>query len=335
MKAAWYEKQGPARDVIVIGEVPDPEPGPGEVRIRVAASGVNPGDVKKRQDTFGLGMSYSRVIPHSDGAGTIDRAGEGVSPARVGQRVWCYAAQSYRPFGTAAEYVVVPSAQAVPLPDGVSFEQGACLGIPGITAHRAVHVAGPIAGRVVLVQGGAGAVGSCAVALARLAGARVLATVRSESDVAKAARAGASEVVRVDGRSTEEVVRRVRALAPGGIDHVVEVSFDTNIAADAELLAVAGSIAAYATGNRSPVIPFWPLVFKNNRVFFLGSDDFPAEAKAAAAEGLNAALKAGWPGFAIGRRSPLSAIAEAHEYVEERRGSGRVVVVLSGRSSST
>src|SRR6516225_6926953 len=212
MKAAWYEKQGPARDVIVVGAMPDPEPGPGEVRIRVAASGINPGDVKKRQDTFGLGMSYPRIIPHSDGAGTIDRAGEAVSRSRVGQRVWCYAAQSYRPFGTAGEYVVVPSAQAVPLPDGVSFEQGACLGIPGITAHRAVNVAGSVAGRVVLVQGGAGAVGSCAVALAKLAGARVLATVRSESDVARAARAGASEVVWTDGRSTEEIVGRLRVL---------------------------------------------------------------------------------------------------------------------------
>src|SRR5262249_6168075 len=110
MDAAWYEKQGPARVVLVVGEMPDPEPGLGEVRLRVAASGINPGDVKKRQDTFGLGMSYPRVIPHSDGAGTIDRVGEGVSASRVGERVWCYGAQSYRPFGTAAEYVVVPSA---------------------------------------------------------------------------------------------------------------------------------------------------------------------------------------------------------------------------------
>jgi NADPH2:quinone reductase len=328
MNAAWYEKQGPARDVLVVGTMPDVEPGPGEVRLRVAASGINPGDVKKRQDTFGVGMSYPRVIPHSDGAGTIDRVGEGVSASRVGQRVWCYAAQSYRPFGTAAEYVAVPSAQAVPLADGVSFEQGACLGIPGSTAHRAVHVAGPVAGRVVLVQGGAGAVGSCAVGLARVAGARALATVRSEADAAVAARAGAHEVLRADGRSTEEVVGRLRALAPRGLDHIVEVAFGANIAADVELLAVGGSLAAYATGDPSPAIPFWPLVFKNIRVYFLGSDDFPAEAKAAAAEGLNAALAAGWPGFVIDRRFPLSAIAEAHEYLEGRRGSGRVVLMI-------
>jgi NADPH2:quinone reductase len=335
MDAAWYERQGPARDVLVVGEMPDPEPGPGEVRIRVVGSGINPGDVKKRRDVFGLGMAYPRVIPHSDGAGNIDQTGEGISASRAGERVWCYGAQSYRPFGTAAEYVVVPSAQAVPLPNGVSFEQGACLGIPGITAHRAVHVAGPVAGRVVLVQGGAGAVGSCAVGLARFAGARVLATVRSEGDAAVAARAGAHEVVRTDARSTEEVVGRLRALAPDGIHHVVEVAFDANIVVDAELLALGGSLAAYGTVNPSPVIPIWPLAFKNIRVFFLGSDDFPAEAKAAAADGLNAALTGGWPGFEIGPRFPLSAIAEAHDYVEGRRGSGRVIVMLSGLPSST
>ncbi len=174
MKAAWYEAQGSARDVLVVGEVPDPEPSPAEVRIRVAASGINPGDVKKRQNAFGYGMPYPRVIPHSDGAGTIDRVGRDVPASRVGERVWCYGAQSYRPFGTAAEYVVVQSGQAVPLPGGVPFEHGACLGIPGITAHRCVHVAGPVAGRLVLIQGGAGSVGLCAVQLARRAGAHVL-----------------------------------------------------------------------------------------------------------------------------------------------------------------
>jgi NADPH2:quinone reductase len=134
MKAAWYEKQGVARDVLTIGEMDDPQPLTGEVRIRIAASGVNPGDVKKRQDAFGYGMPYARVIPHSDGAGTVDAVGEGVSQQWIGRRVWCYGAQTYRPFGTAAEYTVVPLAQAVPLPENAPVEQGACLGIPGITA---------------------------------------------------------------------------------------------------------------------------------------------------------------------------------------------------------
>jgi NADPH2:quinone reductase len=328
MKAAWYEKQGTARNVLIVGEMPDPNPGPGEVRIRVAASGINPGDMKKRQDAFGYGMPYPRVIPHSDGAGTIDRVGEGVAASRVGERVWCYGAQSYRPFGTAAEYVVVPSRQAVPLPDGVPFEQGACLGIPGITAHRAVQVGGPVEGRVVLVQGGGGAVSLCAVRLARQAGARVIATVRSAGDESVAERAGAHEVVRVDDCPADEIVGRIRESAPAGVDHVVEVAFDANIAADAELLTLGGSLAAYATGNPSPAIPFWPLVFKNIRLFFLGGDDFPEESRTAAAADLNAALMAGWPGFEISGRYPLSAIAEAHEQVEGRRSSGRVILTL-------
>jgi NADPH2:quinone reductase len=328
MRAAWYERQGPAKDVLVDGEMADPEPGRGEVRIRVAASGINPGDVKKRQDAFGYGMPYPRVIPHSDGAGTIDRVGEAVPSLRIGERVWCYGAQSYRPFGTAAEFAVVPTGQAVPLPDKVAFEQGACLGIPGITAHRCVHIGGPVAGRVVLVQGGAGAVGLCAVQLARRAGAHVIATVRSGDDEAIAARAGAHEVIRTGGVPTDAVVEHIRALAPEGVDHIVEVAFDANIAGDAAVVAQGGSLAAYATGKPAPPVPFWELVFKNIRVFFLGSDDFPAEAKSAAARDLNAALEAGWPGFETIDSVALAAIAEAHECVESRKARGRVVVTI-------
>jgi NADPH:quinone reductase len=178
MKAAWYEKQGAPRDVLIVGEMDDPQPLAGEVRIRVAFSGVNPGDVKKREDAFRVGMPYPRVIPHSDGSGTVDAVGEGVSREWIGLRVWCYGAQSYRPFGTAAEYTVVPLQQVAQLPEGVPLEQGACLGIPGITSHRAVHVAGSVKGKTVLVQGGAGAVGACAVQLAHQVGARVIATCR-------------------------------------------------------------------------------------------------------------------------------------------------------------
>lgn len=335
MKAAWYEEQGPASEVFIVGEMPDPEPEVGEVRIRVAVSGVNPGDVKKRRDAFNVGMPYSRVVPHSDGAGTIDRVGEGVPKSRIGERVWCYGAQSYRPFGTAAEYVVVPTSQAVLLPDPVSFEQGACLGIPGITAHRAVHVAGPVDGETVLVQGGAGAVGQCAVALARQAGASVTATVRSERDRRVAEQAGAHQVINTSGLDTEEVAGRIRGEAPGGadhsgIDHIVEVAFGANIEVDERLLRLGGSIATYATGDPTPAIPFWPLVFKNVRVFFLGSDDFPPEAKTTAARALNEALTGGWPGFEIGERFPLESIAEAHAAVEQGKVSGRVVLDLQG-----
>src|SRR6201981_2872093 len=230
MKAAWYERQGPAREVLIVGDMPDPAPGPREVRIRVASSGINPGDTKKRGDTFGLGMPYPRVIPHSDGAGRVDQVGDGVSSEWLGRPVWCYGAQSYRPFGTAAEFTVVPVEQVAPLPDNVSMEQGACLGIPGITAHRAVHVAGPVSGRTVLVQGAAGSVGLCAVQLARRAGAKVIGTIRSSSDEGTAKKAGADEVVLYDANLTANV----RALAPNGSDHIVEVAFGANIEVDVE-----------------------------------------------------------------------------------------------------
>lgn len=324
MKAAWYEKQGPARDVLVVGEMPQPLPAAGEVRIRIEASGINPGDVKKRQNDFGYGMAYPRVIPHSDGAGRVDQLGAGVSSEWMGRSVWCYGAQSYRPFGTAAEFTVVPVEQIAPLPDKVSMEQGACLGIPGITAHRAVHVGGAVSGRTVMVQGAAGAVGLCAVALARHAGARVIGTVRSASDQPTPKNAGAHDVVLSD----KDLTARVRGLAPDGIDHIVEVAFAANIEVDIELLKLGGSIASYATDNATPKIPFWQMVFKNVRVFFLGSDDFPKEAKQQAARDLNAALEAGWSGFEIGERMPLPEIARAHELVEHPTRPGRVVVAL-------
>src|ERR1700691_5384975 len=234
--ATWYEKQGPPQEVLVVGEMPDPRPGPSEVCIRIAASGINPGDIKKRQDSFGYGMPYPRVIPHSDGAGRIDEIGEGVSSEWIGRPVWCYGAQSYRPFGTAAEFTVVPVDRVAPLPENVSMEQGACLGIPGITAHRAVHIAGAVNGRTVLVQGAAGSVGLCAVRLARQAGAQVIGTVRSSSDEATAREAGAHEVVASD----QELIAQVRSLAPDGIDHIVEVAFGANIENDIELLKMGG-----------------------------------------------------------------------------------------------
>ena len=250
MRAAWYERQGPANEVLIVGEMPDPRPGAGEVRIRIAVSGINPGDIKKRQDSFGLGMPYPRVIPHSDGAGVVDLVGDGVSAEWVGRRAWCYGAQSYRPFGTAAEFTVVPLDHVAPLPEDVSLEEGACLGIPGITAHRAVHVGGDVAGRTVLVQGAGGAVGMCAAALARHAGARVIGTVRSSSEEPAARTAGAHEVV----LNNQGLIERVKALAPEGVDHVVEVAFGANIDADIEVLKMGGSIGAYATDNATPKV---------------------------------------------------------------------------------
>jgi NADPH:quinone reductase len=324
MKAAWYEKQGAARDVLTIGEMDDPQPLAGEVRIRIAFSGVNPGDVKKREDAFGVGMPHPRVIPHSDGSGTVESVGEGVSRDWIGRRVWCYGAQSYRPFGTAAQYTVIPLKLVVPLPEGVPLEQGACLGIPGITAHRAVTVAGSIEGRTVLVQGGAGAVGACAVQLAHQAGARVIATCRADGDKEIASRAGADEVLLTSGNLAE----RIRAMAPDGVHHVVEVAFGANIKTDTEVLAQGGSIATYATNTPMPETPVWQLVFVNARLFFVGSDDVPPNAKIEATQDINKALEAGWRGLDIGEIVPLDQIARAHELVEHPGRPGRVIVAI-------
>ncbi len=324
MKAAWYEKQGAARDVLVVGEMNDPQPRAGEVRIRIAFSGVNPGDVKKREDAFGVGMPYPRVIPHSDGSGTVDAVGEGVSREWLGRRVWCYGAQSYRPFGTAAEYTAVPLKQVAQLPANVPLEQGACLGIPGITAHRTVHVTGSVNGHTVLVQGGAGAVGACAVQLAHQAGARVIATCRSEGDKEIASRAGADEVL----LTGDKVVERIRAIAPEGVHHVVEVAFGANIKTDTEVLAQGGSIATYATNVPLPETPVWQLVFVNARLFFVGSDDVPAEAKIEATHDINKALEAGWQGLDIAEVLPLDQIARAHELVEHPAKPGRMIVEI-------
>src|SRR3954468_18324255 len=214
MKAAWYERQGRARDVLAVGEIGEPRPGPGDVAIRVRVSGVNPGDVKKREGWLGSSMPYPRVIPHSDGAGEVVAVRVGVDGSRMGGGVRCHGAQSSRPFGPAAEIVVVPERQALPLPEGTAFETGACLGIPAITAHRAVFADGPVDGRTVVVAGAAGAVGSAAVELAARRGARVLATVRSPADEQRVHRLGAATVFGVRERTADEIL----AVAPEGVD---------------------------------------------------------------------------------------------------------------------
>ncbi len=325
MKAAWYESQGAAAEVLVVGDMPDPVPGHGEVRIRVAASGINPGDLKKREDAFGVGMPYPRVIPHSDGAGVIDRVGGGVAANRIGERVWCFGAQSYRAFGTAAQYVLVPADQAITLPANTDFLTGACLGIPALTAHRAVHAGGPVAGKQVLVQGGAGGVGIFAVGFAARAGARVTATVRSAHDEEATRKAGAHHVLRADLQTAADLVARIRQLAPDGVHHVVDVAFDANVDMDEQVLALGGSIAAYATGTARPAIPFWPLLFKNARILLLGSDDFTKADKLLAARETNAMLAAGWPGIHIAHNFALDNIAGAHVCAESRPR-GRVVL---------
>src|SRR4051794_21282777 len=233
MLAAWYERPGPAAEVLEVGELPAPDPGPGDVRVRVTFSGINPGDTKKRSDRFGSGMAYPRVIPHSDGAGVVEAVGDGVDAGRIGERVWLYGAQSYRAFGTAAQYTVVPAEQAVALPDGVGEELAACLGIPGLTAHRAVFGDGPVAGTTVLVHGVLGGVGSIAAQLAAWRGATVVGTVRRSSDLAAVDDAVAHRVALDEG----DPAAAIRRLAPDGVHRIVEVAFSDNVDLDAAVAA--------------------------------------------------------------------------------------------------
>jgi NADPH:quinone reductase len=225
VRAVWYDRQGPADEVLLTDELPDPEPGLGEVRVRVRFSGINPGDTKKRRGWLGSSMPYPRVIPHSDAAGVIDTIGAGVDPARVGRRVWVHGAQSYRPFGTAAQYTVVPSELAVDLPSEVPDEIGACLGIPGITAHRAVFSDGPVTGATVLAHGVLGGVGSIAAQLATWGGATVISTVRRSVDLDEVGGPAIEHAVALD---QPDPAAAIRALAPDGVDRIVEVSPSDN-----------------------------------------------------------------------------------------------------------
>lgn len=321
MRAAWYDEQGPS-SVLQVGELPTPEPGDGEVRVRLTRSGINPGDTKKRAATYG-GMAYPRVVPHSDGAGVIDAVGAGADASRIGRRVWVHGAQSYRAFGTAAEFTVVPERLAVDLPDAVSDDLGAALGIPGITAHRAVFADGPVDGLTVLVHGVRGGVSSLAAQLAAWGGATVIGTVRS-APAEPAQLPGVASLVALDDDPAAAILR----LAPGGVDRIVEVAFDANADLDAAVIRNLGTIAAFATHTDRPAFPFWPMLFQNTTIRLLGSDDFPPEAKAQAAADLTAAAAAGALEARIGEVLPLDRIAEAQDAVDSGAAHGRVLLAV-------
>ena len=322
MRAVWYDRQGLAAEVLQVGELPAPEPGPAEVRVRVTRSGVNPGDTKKRRGWLGSSMPFPRVIPHSDGAGVVESAGRDVDPARIGRRAWVYGAQSYRPFGTAAQLTVVPEEQAVDLPDEVSEDLGACLGIPGITAHRAVFGDGPVRGQTVLVQGVLGGVGSLAAQLARWGGATVISTVRRRGDLGQVPAWG--QAVALD---EPDPARAIRALAPGGVNRIIEVAFSDNVDLDAAVAANQAVIAAYATRQDRSGFAFWPMLFDNITIRLLGSDDFPAAAKQQAAADLTAAARAGALSVTVDALLPLEQAAQAHDRIDQG-ARGRVLLTI-------
>ncbi|HVO02083.1 MAG TPA: NADPH:quinone reductase [Candidatus Cybelea sp.] len=331
MRAAYYEKLGPAREVLKFGDLPKPEPEPGEVLVRVHVSGVNPSDVKMRLGTSSAASDYPRIIPHSDGAGVIEAVGAGISQSRVGERVWLWNARWLRAFGTAAEYVALPEAQAVPLPSNVDFEAGACLGIPALTAWQAIETDGgvgpmPDGHQWVLVQGGAGSVGHYAVQMAKLKGARVIATVSSEEKAARAEAAGADAVLNY---KTEDLAAGVKALTGGhGCDRVIEVDFAANAAKLPALLADYGLVAVYGSGAREVPVNFGSSILGNIGYRFFIVYNQPAELRRRAIAELDQWLRAGRLLHSVAARFPLRDIATAHEAVESGRMNGHVVVTI-------
>ena len=324
MIAAWYDRQGAAADVLQVGQLPVAEPGPREVRVRLTLSGANPGDIKKRQAWLGSPMAFARIVPHSDGAGVIEAVGPGADPTRIGRRVWVSGAQSYRPFGTAAQTTVVPEALAIDLPDAIRDELGACFGIPGLTAHRAVFADGPVGGQTVLVHGVRGSVSSLAAQLARWAGATVIGTVRTDAEAGQVDPASVDHVVSL----ASDPVQAIRRLAPQGVDRIVEVALSANADLDAAVVRNGAVLAAYASPEDRPELPFWPLLFNNVIIRLLGSDDFPQGAKDAAARDLTEAAAQSALSIPVAEIFPLERIAAAHELIESGKAPGRVLVAL-------
>ncbi|MDP2242015.1 MAG: NADPH:quinone reductase [Burkholderiales bacterium] len=323
MHAAWYEKNGPAAEVMRVGELPDPVVGPREVRVRLHASGVNPSDVKARAGSRPI--RWPRIVPNSDGAGVIDQVGAGVDSKRIGQRVWTFNGQWERPLGTSAQFIVLPAALAVPLPDTLSFEQGACLGIPVMTAHRCLFADGPITGKTVLVTGGAGVVAHYAIQLAKWAGAQVVTTVSSEAKAAHARAAGADIVINY---RSEDVVQRIRATV-GGVDRVVDVDFGKNLPVTVEVLNPFAAITCYASMSvREPPFPYDKLLRLNVSVRPVFVYTMSDAAKAQAQADIVRWTVSAQPVFAIASRFPLSEAVAAHLAVERGEKIGHVILTI-------
>ena len=329
MKAAWYEKKGPAREVLIVGERATPQPAAGEVRVRIHRSAVNPSDTKQRGGARGnVTMPFPFVVPHQDGAGVIDAVGTGVDARRIGERVWVYEATQGRFWGTAAQFSVVPAHKAVRLPDHIDFDAGACMGIPAMTAHRCVMADGPVAGKTVLVTGGAGAVGYYAVQIAKLEGARVIATVSREEQAARALEAGADAVINY---RTEDVALRLAELtgAAAGVDRMVDVAFGANLATSVAVLKPNGVIASYASDAvPEPVLPFWPLLAKDITARFVLVYAMSREAHDEAANWITAALERRALKHQFHRTFALDDIALAHEATESMKQVGKVLLAI-------
>jgi NADPH2:quinone reductase len=313
MLAAVYERTGPAHDVLQVREVETPEPEAGWLRVRMHTSGINPTDWKSRSGATPAPPRPFQV-PHHDGAGVVEAVGPGVPENRLGERVWVYLAAASSPYGTAAEYAVVPAPHAVTLPADASFELGAGLGVPALTAHRCLTADGPVEGRTVLVAGGAGAVGHAAIQLARsLGAARVLATASTDEKQELARAAGADPVV--DYRS-DDAAEQIRTAAPDGVDLIVEVSISDNAALDLEVLAPHGVIASYASSGAPLHAEVRPLMSKNAVLRFVLLYGVPEDALAAGAVDITRALENGALTALPEHHFTLQQVADAQDAVE-------------------
>jgi len=310
MRAALYDRHGPAGEVLRVVDLDRPEPGPGEVRVKITYSGVNPTDWKARGGATPRPMDGFQ-IPHHDGAGVIDAVGEGVDPGRIGQRAWVYLAAAGRPFGTAAEWTVVPASQAVQLPDGVPTELGSSLGIPAMTAHRCLFADGTVERKTILVAGGAGAVGHFAIELAKFFGARVVTTVSNEEKAELARSAGADLVVNYRDPSAAEQISSF-----GRVDRVIEVALDANLQLDLAVVRPGGVIVTYAADGNDPVLPVRAGMSANLVLRFVLVYGVPSEALQQAAKDITAALASGALTELPVHKFSLEDIAAAHDAVE-------------------
>ena len=328
MRAALYQAFGPAREVLELGDADTPEPGPGDVLVRLHTSAINPSDVKKRAGAFPDLLDGGFVIPNSDGAGIIDSVGEGVDKSRKGERVWIFQAQHERRFGTAAEYVAISSNCAPRLPEKADFAVGASLGIPAMTAHRAVFADGDVENQTLLVMGGAGRVGYYAVQWAHRSGATVIATASNAVDNAACREAGADHVV--DHRA-DDFARQVLDASKGApIDRVIDLEFGTNLPVSVEVLKVGGTIAAYGSAREpEPVLPFYPMMYKDLTVRMIIVYAMPVSAKDHAVADINSALAHGWLRHRVARTMPLEDIAVGNEIVEAGDARGAVILNIA------
>ena len=325
MQAAWYERNGAAAEVMQVGEKPTPEPAAGEVRVKLHYSGVNPSDVKSRM-ARPLGGPF--IIPHSDGAGVIDAVGAGVDASRTGQRIWTWNAQWQRHCGTAAEYVCLPSAQAVELPNGVSFQAGACMGIPGLSALQAVRIAGDVSNKTVLVTGASSAVGHYVTQMLKRLGACVIGTVGTEAKAAHAQAAGADHCLFY---KTDDVVARVKALTGGkGVDAIIDMDFSTTIQWMAQgVMRPHGHLVCYGSNPPADIpVSFRPMLFNSFTLSFFLVYELTPEHRMACLDALTQMLKHNPLIHTIAAEYSLAQVVQAHEAVESGKLIGNVVVRL-------